>query len=109
MFDDKLKELRKKRGIYQKDLADELSVSKSTVAMWETGSRMPDVETIKRIASFFNVSVDYLIDQEQSNPNTNAISDVYLSFAKNAQDEGIDPDDIRLAIETIKNMKKRDQ
>lgn len=38
--------------------------------------------------------------------SSDKLEDVYLSLAKNAQDEGIDPEDIKLAIETIKAMKR---
>ena len=62
-----------------------------------------------KIAEFFNVTVDYLLGKSEvpmSNSN-NQLEDVYLSLAKTAQDEGIDPDDIRLAIETIRAMKRQ--
>lgn len=65
MLGDKIKELRNKKGIYQQDLADALSVSKSTVAMWETNKREPDLEMIKKIADYFNISTDYLINWEE--------------------------------------------
>lgn len=65
MLGDKIKELRNKKGIYQQELANILSVSKSTVAMWETNKREPDLETIKKIASYFGVSTDYLIKWEE--------------------------------------------
>lgn len=65
MVGDKIKKLRNEKGIYQKDLADILSVSKSTVAMWETNKREPDLETIKNIAKYFGVSTDSLISFEE--------------------------------------------
>lgn len=61
MLGDKIKKLRNKKGIYQQALADALSVSKSTVAMWETNQREPDLETIRKIADFFECPIDYLI------------------------------------------------
>ncbi len=65
MLGDRIKELRNKKGILQQELADALTVSKSTVGMWETNKREPDLETVKEIAIYFHVSVDYLIDWEQ--------------------------------------------
>lgn len=56
----KIKELREKRGLYQQDLANELHVTKGAVGMWETNKRLPDLETINRIADFFNVSIEWL-------------------------------------------------
>ena len=60
----RLKELRNQKNISQKKLADKLSVSRSTVAMWETGASQPDTNMLLQIANFFNVSVDYLLNNE---------------------------------------------
>lgn len=62
----KLKELRKNKDMLQKDLAKVLNVSVSTVSMWEVGSNQPSGDDIKKIANLFNVSTDYLLDNEDS-------------------------------------------
>ncbi len=64
MFKDKLKELRIKHKVTQRDLSDMFNVSLGAVGNWETGKRMPDTEMLARIASKFNVSVDYLLGRE---------------------------------------------
>ena len=108
MFAENLKNLRKIKGITQTQFATEFNISSGTIAMWETGKRMPDSETLKRIAQYFNVSIDYLLDNEKSSSEeTEKLDDVYFSLAKELQDGEIDPDDVRLAIETIKNLKKK--
>ena len=61
-----LKEVRGKKGISQQKLADYLSVSRSTIAMWETGASEPDTATLKKIASYFSVSLDYLLGNGSS-------------------------------------------
>ena len=61
MFPERLKQLRKERGMTQLDLAAALNVSSGTVAMWETGASEPDHETILRLAELFGVSTDYLL------------------------------------------------
>lgn len=61
MLGEKIKELRKNKGILQKELADRLSVGKSTVAMWETNKREPDAETIAKIADILGVTTDMLL------------------------------------------------
>jgi transcriptional regulator with XRE-family HTH domain len=58
---DRLKELRTKKGLYQKELAERLGVGRSTVAAWETGSKRPEGRTLEQIADLFSVSVDYLL------------------------------------------------
>lgn len=60
----KLKELRKKKGYYQKDLAKILNVSPSTIAMYETGKTQPSPEILSSMSVLFNVSIDYLLDNE---------------------------------------------
>lgn len=56
-----IKQLRLERGITQEQLAALLKVSRSTVGMYETGSREPDFETCEAIADIFNVDMDYLL------------------------------------------------
>lgn len=74
MFAEVLKNLREQNKIYQKDFAEAISVSKSTVAMWETGKRTPDTETLKKIAQFFDVSLDYLLDNPSNDDNKEEIN-----------------------------------
>ena len=57
----KLRQMRKERKMSQKELAEKLSVSQSTLSLWELGKYDPDIETIKKIASIFEVSVDQLL------------------------------------------------
>ena len=61
MFSLRLKELRKEHNITQKDFAEIFNISNGTIAMWETEKRTPDTETIKKIATYFHVSTDYLL------------------------------------------------
>lgn len=55
-----LAQLRKEKGLSQRELATSLGVSNGAVAMWETNRRQPDIEMLIRIAQFYNVSIDYL-------------------------------------------------
>ncbi len=61
----RLKELRKERKISQQKLADHLDVARSTVAMWEVGPNQPDSEMLLRIADYFDVTVDYLLERPE--------------------------------------------
>lgn len=60
-FQSVLKSLRKSFGLTQDELANKLDVSRSTIGMYESGSREPDYETLEAIADFFNVDTDYLL------------------------------------------------
>lgn len=57
----RLKELRKEKGLTQIELAKLLNVSDRSVGFYETGERDPDTDTLKLLADFFNVSIDYLL------------------------------------------------
>lgn len=70
MFQIRLKELREEMGISQYEFARRLGVAQSTVGGWESGKREPSFDTLKKIAEFFNTSVDYLLGRtNQRNPN----------------------------------------
>lgn len=59
-FGRRLKKLRDKRGISQQVLADFCGISKNTVARYERGERIPNIETAELIADFFGVTIEYL-------------------------------------------------
>lgn len=59
-FENIFKLLRKEANLTQKEAAQKLGVSGSTIAMWETGQRLPSPELYEQISDFFNVDIDYL-------------------------------------------------
>ena len=61
LFQDTLKELRKNRGISQYDLANDLHISRSVIAKWETGLTLPNEENINILCEYFNVTKEYLM------------------------------------------------
>ncbi len=64
-FGEKLYRLRVERGIYQKQLAVYLHVSVGTISNYENGIHSPDLKTLCKLANYFNVSADYLLDRTQ--------------------------------------------
>ena len=67
MFAKRLKTIRKQKGYTQVSLAEKLEVSKGTVAMWETGKRTPDFETLITLSDIFDVRTDYLLGKSDDN------------------------------------------
>lgn len=63
-FPARLKELRERRRISRRVLADFCEVSKSTMARYENGEQEPTAKTVCKIADFFGVSADYLMGRE---------------------------------------------
>ena len=59
----RLKEIRKSKGISQLKLAIDLSTSQNTISRYETGEREPGINELIKIADYFNVSVDYLLER----------------------------------------------
>ncbi len=64
-FSEKLKDLRKNKGITQEELAKKIFVSRSVIAKYENGLSMPTKENAEKIAVFFGVKLNYLIDEEE--------------------------------------------
>ena len=63
-FAERLKELRKMKGLYQGDIADILGVTRQAVSQYERGEREPSYEVLEILADYFNVDSDYLLGKE---------------------------------------------
>lgn len=106
MFSEKLKELRSNNKLTQAQFAEIFNISYGTVAMWETGRRTPDIETIKKIANYFSISIDYLVDNN-SEHNQNGLNKTYFNIAKKMQDSNMDPEDLMNAYNLIEQLKNK--
>lgn len=62
-FKDKLKDIRKQKGLSQEALAEEIGVSRQAITKWETGKGLPDIENMKILAEIFKTTLDELISQ----------------------------------------------
>lgn len=58
-----LREIREDRDIRQKDIAKYLNVSQNTYSQYETGIISLTAEVLIKLANFYGVSIDYLLDQ----------------------------------------------
>lgn len=67
IFSEKLQMLRKTKGYSQEAMAEMLEVSRQAVAKWETGLSYPDIFNLIQISNLFNVTVDYLIKEQDCN------------------------------------------
>ena len=66
---EKLKMLRASRGLSQEQLAAELNVSRQAVSKWECGDAAPDLDKLRAICTYFAVTTDYLIwENEEDAP-----------------------------------------
>lgn len=71
-FSLRLKELREKKHLSQKQLAIELGVGVGSVGMWESSERVPPAKRLQTIANYFGVSVDYLLGRDLITPEERA-------------------------------------
>ena len=65
-----IRRLRKEKNISQLKLALDLSMNQNTISRYETGEREADYKTLIKIADYFNVSIDYLLERTD-NPKIN--------------------------------------
>lgn len=63
---EKIKYIRKASGLSQEQLGEKLCVSRSAIAKWETGKGLPDIENLKVLSRLLGVSVDSLLDDQDS-------------------------------------------
>ncbi|MDR2360949.1 MAG: helix-turn-helix domain-containing protein [Oscillospiraceae bacterium] len=66
-FGCKLQVLRKKSGLSQEQLAEQLNVSRQSISKWELSESMPDSENLIKLTTLFSVTADYLLKDEHSN------------------------------------------
>ncbi len=78
MLGDRIKMLREERQIKQEDLAKAMSVSPSTIGMYEINKREPNYELILKIANYFNVSTDYLLCKSDIRNSNNVGNKFYM-------------------------------
>ncbi|MGB2870311.1 helix-turn-helix domain-containing protein [Psychrobacillus psychrotolerans] len=61
MFHERLKDLREKENITREHLAKALDITYSALSKYETGKREPDFDLLQKLATYFNVTTDYLL------------------------------------------------
>ncbi|MGW8939750.1 helix-turn-helix domain-containing protein [Bacillus wiedmannii] len=71
MFGTRLHTLRKERKLRQEDMAKQLGIARTTYAMYEQGNREPDYNTLIKLATFFEVSIDYPLGTTEIRQITN--------------------------------------
>ena len=83
-----LKRLRKEKEMTQEQLAERFYVSSRTVSRWETGSNMPDLDTLIELADFYEVDIREIIDGERKRENMdNETKDTLKKVAEYAAEE----------------------
>ena len=76
-FRERLRETRKSMNLTQQQLAIALNTNNSSICDWECGRSQPDLETIAKIACYFDITTDYLLGLEDE---TGAKVKLYFNY-----------------------------
>lgn len=79
-FGENLRTLIEERDMTQKELAMKLNIAPSTMGSYVQNTREPDFATLKSIAKFFNVSIDYLLDNPSGKTTTHQEAELLRIF-----------------------------
>ncbi len=112
---DRLKKLRIKSGLNQTQAAKKLNLSRVNYNRYENGERDPDDDTLKVIATFFNVSTDYLLGMDipesglvtKDDIRKANITDEELELIKITREEGISVKDIQYWADMSRRYKEK--
>ena len=96
-FSDKIRELRKQKGVSQAVVAEYLGITKQAYSLYETGKREPDFDSLLKLAEYFGTDTDSLL----YGSNTTAVPDSRLKFALFGDTE-IDDD----VLDDVKSLAK---
>lgn len=89
MLSENIKTARKSKGLSQEELAVKLNVVRQTISKWEQGKAVPETDTLISISKYFDVSLDYLMKEENS-ISENAVSlEVHQTEATNKREKRI--------------------
>lgn len=92
----RIREVRKSRGLTMKQLGKEIGVTESAISQYETDKRQPDSVTLLKLSNLFDVSVDYLLgaatDKKEQAPAideslSDAVSMELLNMIRDASEE----------------------
>ena len=77
--------LRTKNGLSQDELAEKVFVTRQAVSRWESGTALPDAGNLRQISRLFEVSADYLLDEERESPEGPAAAVAQKSHRTNGK------------------------
>ena len=60
-----LKSIRKQKNLNQLKVAMDLNISREALSHYETGRRNPDIEMLRKLSEYFNVSIDFLVNGKE--------------------------------------------
>lgn len=105
MIGNRIKKLREEKNMKQEELAKILSISPSSIGMYERDEREPNDDLKLKLANFFNVSIDYLLGKSDIR-NPEELKNVKFANSSGLDTEGLDKEDLEELQRQIEYMKK---
>lgn len=103
MFKERLRHLRKQKGLDQSELAEALNVASTTVSIWERGVRMPEMDTLGKISQFFDVSLAYLLGEETGEKISKASASFPRRLKELREERGLSQQELAEKLGVTKN------
>ena len=104
---EKLLYLRKKQGMSQEQLAAKVTVSRQAISKWELGESLPDTENILQLTKIFNVTADFLLNDEIDIPVAVAIDENDKDVSQSLLEKELKDDSDRLALKAYTQEQKK--
>ena len=82
-FGEKLRTIRLSLNLSQSELAEKTGISERSLYTYEQTETLPRSSNLRKIADALNVSVSYLLDDEETDPNKNIEHDIFIANSKN--------------------------
>lgn len=123
MTGDIIKKLRKEKGISQDELSKSIGVAISSIGSYEINARQPSYDVLRKIADYFEVTTDYLLERTsipngtivtpKNNEEAELIKQIKeigvesVSMIKDAYNSGLSVEDLKKILELAKDLKKK--
>lgn len=106
---DKIFDLLTRNNMTAKDLAKSVGLSGGNITDWKTGRANPSISSLKKIADYFNVSLEWLLEDNDTISSKQQIENsAFFRVMQNAKEKGYTPEDLKLAMEFLDRARKRD-
>lgn len=106
MLNKRIRQLRTEKKMTQKELGAILGVGKTTISQYESNTRKPDVETLKRLADYFCVSVDYLLGRTDTQLIASEGDSAKLELKHLLKEDGVRYNGVPLLDEDKQNIEE---
>lgn len=108
----RIKELRKAKGITQVQLCKKLGIFQSSLSLWESGKFEPDLKSVFKLCEILECTADYLLGRTDENGyilshEERKIDNLYMHLAQEAQDMQLPEEDIEMILDFARRIKEK--